>query len=128
MIARQTERIALLKAEVENRGGSWTEFQRAQELKGTESESGGTGVIGEVNGAEGERATINEEQRSSAWTDGTFQTGRIVAGEVRMDEVASGSTNGTGAGGRLDDEALRRAMEERMRALQEGSDDEGMHL
>ena len=43
----------------------------------------------------------------------------------------NGTVNGTSgsAGGRLDDEALRRAMEERMRALaEEGDDDEGMHL
>jgi hypothetical protein len=42
------------------------------------------------------------------------------------------STNGTtnGTGGRLNDEALRRAMEERMRGLgtEDEGDDEGMHL
>jgi hypothetical protein len=70
-----------------------------------------------------------EEERSEAWRDGTFQTGRIVGGEVRMDGERTNGATSTGTGGRLDDEALRRAMEERMRALaEEGDDDEGMHL
>jgi hypothetical protein len=70
-----------------------------------------------------------EEERSEAWRDGTFQTGRIVGGEVRMNGERTNGATSTGTGGRLDDEALRRAMEERMRVLaEEGDDDEGMHL
>jgi hypothetical protein len=39
------------------------------------------------------------------------------------------ATNGTRAGGRLDDESLRRAMEERMNVLADsGDEDEGLHL
>lgn len=138
VIARMLERIELLKQEVEGRGSSWLEFQSAEELEtGKEGEEGelvnGTGrADGDVEMGEGGE----EGGRSDAWRDGTFQTGRIVNGQVRMDgragtngtNGASGNTNGS-AGGRLDDEVLRRAMEERMRALaEEGDDDEGMHL
>jgi hypothetical protein len=141
VIQRMLERIELLKQEVEGRGSSWLEFQSAEELdEGKEKREGdvhrmvnGTDVGGEhVEGQDAEMAGA-AEARSEAWRDGTFQTGRIVNWEVRMDGAAGSSgTNDTstnGTGGRLDDEALRRAMEERMRALAEdGDDDEGMHL
>ena len=57
----------------------------------------------------------------------------IVNGEVRLDGESgvNGTTNGTAnnTGGRLDDEMLRRAMDERMRALaDEGDEEEGVHL
>jgi hypothetical protein len=119
VIARMLERILLLRAEVEGRGSSWLEFQSSEELEkgGEERLINGTG--------HGEDAETGEGERGEAWRDGTFQTGRIVNGEVEMD--GSAGTNGTG--GRLDDEALRSAMEERMRALaEEGDDEEGMHL
>ncbi|KAH6678268.1 hypothetical protein B0J14DRAFT_582316 [Halenospora varia] len=148
VIARMTERIGLLKAEVERRGASWMEFRSTEEVQAELArlaEDGGEGldVDGEpvVNGTAGE---VEEEERSEAWRDGTFTTGRIVNGEVRMDGAgatttsaassggvngtANGATGGAGAGGRLDDEALRRAVEERMRALAEDDDEEGMHL
>jgi len=121
VIARMQERIALLKADVEARGSSWLEFQSAEELQeGGESLVNGTGESdGDVN--------MEEHERSDAWRDGTFQTGRIVNGEVRMNEATQGSENNNG--GRLDDEALRRAMEERMRALADEDDEAGgMHL
>lgn len=129
VIARQQERIALLKAEVENRGSSWLEFQSPEELKERLGEESREKLINGTGEAEAEGA----ESRSSAWTDGTFQTGRIVNGEVRMDGDAqtNGTTNGTStaSGGRLDDDALRRGMEERMRDLAAEDDDEGgMHL
>jgi hypothetical protein len=130
VIARMMERIELLKQEVEGRGSSWLEFQSKEEIDGEGEGGGGDRVEGEgrlVNGhghGDGE-----EEERSEAWRDGTFQTGRVVGGEVRMDGERTNGTTSTGTGGRLDDEALRRAMEERMRALaEEGDDDEGMHL
>lgn len=115
MISRMQERIALLKAEVEGRGSSWLEFQSAEEVNSEEAEE--RLVNGEEHAGDSSR-----EERSSAWTDGTFQTGRIVNGEVRVNGVPNGHSNG----GSLDDEALRRAMEERMGAL--GDNDEGMHL
>lgn len=134
MIRRMEERIQLLRAEVEGRGSSWLEFQSAEEVG--KDEGGETLVNGTHVHAEAEDPELEGHQdteRSQAWSDGTFQTGRIVNGEVRLDGGAA--TNGTstnntnGTGGRLNDEALRRAMEERMRALtEEGDADEGMHL
>jgi hypothetical protein len=129
VIARMMERIELLKQEVEGRGSSWLEFQSKEEIDG-EGE-GGDMVDGEGRLVNGHRHGDGEpeEERSEAWRDGTFQTGRVVGGEVRMDGERTNGTTSTGTGGRLDDEALRRAMEERMRVLaEEDDDDEGMHL
>lgn len=106
------ERISLVKAEVETRGLSWTEFQSKEEIEKLDKQE--PGVVAETNG-----------ERHSAWTDGTFQTGRIVNGEVVMDDVAGGGQ--AQQGGSIGDEELRRRMEERMRDM--GVDDEGgMHL
>ena len=52
-----------------------------------------------------------------------------------MDEGTNGAANGTttsgpavnGTGGRMDDDALRRALEERMREMDQ-DDEDGMHL
>lgn len=132
VIQRMLERIALLREEVEGRGSSWLEFRSAEELENREREClvNGTGdneEDAEITGGE------EGQGRSEAWRDGTFQTGRIVNGEVRTDGRAgangTNSTNANSTGGSLDDEALRRAMQERMRALaEESNDEEGMHL
>ncbi|KAK2626152.1 hypothetical protein QTJ16_004414 [Diplocarpon rosae] len=127
VIARQTERIELLKKEVERRGSSWAEFLSAEEVEKRRRELNGEEVL--VNGTGGEDRQIQEveEVRSSAWNDGTIRMGRIVNGDITIGGGANGALNG--AGGRLDDETLRRAMEQRMRALaEEGADDEGLHL
>ena len=129
VIERMQERIRLLRAEVEGRGGSWMEFRSAEEIAEEAKVDAEAGTEGLVNGtghvADGEGDVRMGEGRSEAWRDGTFQTGRIVNGEVRMD--SNTGTNGTG--GSLDDEALRRAMEERMRALGgEGDEEDGLHL
>lgn len=148
VIDRMAERIALIRAEVEERGVSWTEFQsrdellakRAAEQEAEEAETQATPLTN-GSGQEPERA-------HSAWTDGTFQTGTIRNGEVHFDSepgrrraegadgdvqgVVGGSSGGVNGGGRLDDEQLRQAMEERMRNLSsndEGDDDNsGIHL
>jgi hypothetical protein len=80
----------------------------------------------EMNGA--------DSTRHSAWTDGTFQTGRISAGQVIMDQNQvqsqtrrSGQEQG-GQGGTLGDEELRRRLEERMREMVNNDNDVGMHL
>lgn len=128
VIARMQERIGLLKAEVERRGGAWTEFLSAEELE--KKDEGQTPTVnGTVDGA---------EERSEAWRDGTFSTGRIVNGEVRMDGVAghvngNGNSSGSapqtnGTGGRIGDAELRRRLEEQMRNLGTEDEDEGMHL
>jgi hypothetical protein len=155
VIQRMLERIELLKAEVESRGAVWLDLSdpdAARQLEGEETEAGSEALVGESSG-------VGSDGRSEAWRDGTFTTGRIVGGEVVMDDVngtttngasmhltgtngtaMSGTaingtavngtaTNGTRAGGRLDDESLRRAMEERMNVLADsGDEDEGLHL
>lgn len=150
VIRRMEERISLLKAEVEGRGLSWTEFRSSGtgEDEVVEGKDGDldmdTDMVGQeglVNGTSSSSADGQGEGRSSAWTDGTFQTGRIVNGEVRMDGLGGGSegvsqgvtstaSRSNGTGGRLGDEALRRAMEEQMRNLGNDDDDDeaGMHL
>lgn len=117
VIDRMAERIALIRAEVEERGVSWNEFQSMDEVK-AKQEGEGEGVNGDVNGEQqGE-----QQEQHPAWRDGTFQTGTIRNGEVHMDRQP-----GRPEGGSLSDEQLRRAMEERMRE-DLGDDDEGMHL
>lgn len=145
VVARMLERIELLKTEVEGRGVRWEEL--SGEVKREEGEVEGYGR-GELRQEGTDERT--EGGTGNPWTDGTFTTGRIVNGEVRMDEgtrndasgegqrgvngVATNGVNGvastgaSSAGGRLDDDALRRAMEERMRSLGQDDDDEGMHL
>ncbi len=139
VVERMAERIALVRLEVEERGVSWDEFtskeeteaavarareeQRQRAAAAAAQQQGGedvTGVAEQVNGG-----------ASSPWTDGTFQTGTIRNGEVRMDAQPGARTNGAG-GGSLSDEQLRAAMEERMRQMTTGDEDQdengGMHL
>lgn len=126
VIERMAERIALVRAEVEERGVSWTEFQSKEEVEGTEKEE-----------TERPEASVNgaREETHSAWTDGTFQTGTIRNGEIHMDATPGQSSSAAPAsgaqGGSISDEQLRRAMEERMRNLGTDDDDDndgGMHL
>ncbi|KAL2883781.1 hypothetical protein SGCOL_000929 [Colletotrichum sp. CLE4] len=67
-----------------------------------------------------------------AWMDGTFQMGTIRNGVITMDgppaQPAQPAQQANGTGGRLTDEELRRAMEERMRGLGDDDEDGGMHL
>ncbi|KAK0729331.1 hypothetical protein B0T21DRAFT_291735 [Apiosordaria backusii] len=130
VIDRMQERIKLVRQEVESRGFSWTEFQSKEELEALDRREPGVTTGG------------TETTRHSAWTDGTFQTGRIVNGEVVMDEVAGGrqgegqqtqsqQTQQAQHGGSIGDEELRRRMEERLRDMGVGGDDDeegGMHL
>jgi hypothetical protein len=150
VIDRMNERIKLVKTEVENRGYNWAEFSGLPNSSDPEltasafsklinealvngvtpSEAGANGDIEpgthnvgasddrEANGVDGERS-------HPAWTDGTFQTGRIGARRVAMDSEGSGPER---HGGRLGDEELRRQMEERMRALEGEDGEDGMHL
>ena len=129
VISRMQERIQLVRAEVEDRGCSWTEFQSKEEadaeagVRGEDEGSGGgeptTNGTG-VNGANGQPNVA--EPRHSAWRDGTFRTGVIRGGDVHMDGVA-------GSGGSLTDEELRRRMEEQLRGLgDDGEEEQGLHL
>ncbi|KAF7912584.1 uncharacterized protein EAF01_001605 [Botrytis porri] len=141
VIARMETRISLLRTEIEARGGVWGEHEAGAEPKPEEDVSSPAPA---TNGT----ATANEGSRSNPWADGTFTTGRILGGEVVMDSTPAATaalttangvtaangltTNGTTAttntGGRLDDEALRRAMELRMREDVGTDEEEGMHL
>lgn len=143
VIARMQERIQLIRAEVEERGCSWAEFQSKEEVE-EEQEAARRrrerGEAGLVNGASGRDGAVNGEgtrdgggasgngesgrTTHSAWTDGTFQTGTISNGEVRMDAVPGREAGG---GGSLTDEELRRRLEEQMGSLEE-EDEEGVHL
>ncbi|KAF4124027.1 hypothetical protein GMORB2_5743 [Geosmithia morbida] len=132
VIERMTERIALVRIEVEERGVSWDEFQSRDEL---DARAAATSTTAEATATNGQQQTT-----SSPWTDGTFQTGTIRNGEVHLDEQGAGAGAGAGAsastsasrtGGSLDDQQLRQALEERMRNLNHDDDDDeqgGMHL
>lgn len=113
------ERIALIRAEVEERGLSWTEFQNRDETTSKNDEDAAA-----VNGdTQASTAVSDTENRHNAWNDGTFQTGTIRNGEVQVDRQA-----GRPEGGSLSDEQLRRALEEQMRDLGTDDDEGGMHL
>lgn len=131
VIDRMAERIALIRIEVEERGVSWTEFQskdeveeaqrqRQQETTAPSAQAGG--VENHTNGDAG-----RSQQQQSPWTDGTFQIGTIRNGQVNFDNPSAQSQGGT-----LNDDQLRRALEERMRDLShnDGDSDDGggMHL
>jgi len=105
------QRIALLKEEVESRGTNWREFLSAEEAAARGKVDGEEGQgQGMVNGEGQTNAETNGVGGHEAWRDGTFQTGRITDGQ----------------GGNLDDEALRRVLEERMNEDEDNED--GMHL
>ncbi|KAK3987397.1 hypothetical protein QBC44DRAFT_331373 [Cladorrhinum sp. PSN332] len=133
VIERMQDRIRLVRAEVEGRGFSWTEFQSKEELEALDQAEPGVSV----NGASTEESngTSQQGERHSAWTDGTFQTGRISGGELRMDpapgqQQQQQQQQGQQGGGSLGDEELRRRMEERLRDLGAGGDEDdgGLHL
>lgn len=117
VMARMRARIALVRAEVEARGLSWTEFEAKDELEDEDEDEPGVGAAaaaatpngsggggggseplsdGVVNGhgaaAAGDGAARDttgaaSSSGSNPWTDGTFQTGVIRNGEVVMDSV-----------------------------------------
>lgn len=120
VIDRMAGRITLIRAEVEQRGVSWTEFQSMEEVLAKKEEEQKQ-VNGATNGEEAAAAAV--ERSHPAWSDGTFQTGTIRNGEAHVDAQA-----GRPEGGRLNDEQLQRALEERMRELGNEDDEGGMHL
>jgi len=157
VIARMQERIRLIRAEVEDRGFSWTEFQDVaadaaeaaetanddndddDDTTTTAAATTGGGTANGV-GASTTTATTNGANGvTSPWTDGTFQTGVIRNGQIQMDATGvagsrqAGAQQGGGRGGSLTDEELRRRMEEQLRGLGDGDGDEddeegGLHL
>ncbi|KAI3529400.1 hypothetical protein CSPX01_15523 [Colletotrichum filicis] len=83
-------------------------------------------------GGGGGSSTTAASSSHPAWMDGTFQMGTIRNGVITMGGPPTQSTQSTqqanGTGGRLADDELRRAMEERMRGLGDDDEDGGMHL
>ncbi|KAG5914077.1 hypothetical protein E4U61_006136 [Claviceps capensis] len=132
VIERMAERIAMVRAEIEARGMSWSEFRSTEEVE-TEAKSKKAMIQSEnqnqQHGSDGQRS--EETQRvHCAWSDGTFQTGTIRNGELLMNSISrvSQTQRSTGtSGGGLNDEELRRATEERMRDLSTGEEG-GLHL
>ena len=133
VIERQLERIELIKAEFERRGLSLRELDevgvRQEETKEEGERGGDEEENGAVNGVGSATAVGTGEGRSLAWTDGTIQTGRMVNGNVHLDEPTVHPE-----AQRSDNAVLRAALEERMRELEShedrGSEDGqgGMHL
>lgn len=133
VVERMQERIALIRAEVESRGLSWTELQSSEEVEADRraaaeaAEAAAALVNGHAEDSSSAPGNAATERQSSAWADGTFQTGTIRNGEVRFDEQPGGQP--ARGGGTLTDEELRRRLEERMGDLDvEDDDDGGMHL
>jgi hypothetical protein len=157
VIARMKGRIELVRAEVEERGMSWTEFEAKDEVEDDEpgvvapapaaaaaaAAAATPGVAPPVlNGMNGhaedgassaaDGAAPSGPRGDNPWEDGTFQTGVIRNGEVHMDAVSSRQASGAVStqrrgGGRLTDEELRRRLEERL-AEDNGDEDGGLHL
>lgn len=123
VIDRMAERIALIRVEVEERGVSWNEFQSKEEVEERQNaERARDESASRVNGHD------SVPEQHSAWTDGTFQTGTVTNGQLNFN-----APQGQAQGGSLNDEQLRRALEERMRDLNHddespGDQDGGMHL
>ncbi|KAK5633094.1 hypothetical protein RRF57_008808 [Xylaria bambusicola] len=109
VIARMQERITLIRAEVEDRGLNWQEFQGTT----TNGSASAAAEVKENGTSETSTPAVNGHsesppgsQQHEAWRDGTFQTGTI----------------------RNDDELLRELLD-RVPPENEGQDpDGGMHL
>ncbi|CAK7245915.1 MAG: hypothetical protein STHCBS139747_007520 [Sporothrix thermara] len=158
VIERKLKQLELVRAEVENRGVSWTEFQSKEEVEQqqAESEQRTARTSSALAAAQqllpaatnGNSTTTANAQLSTAartqpaasvagnpWTDGTFQTGTVRNGELHMDPVSGQSiVAAEGGGGSLTDEQLRRALDERLGfsgANGQSDDDDdngGLHL
>lgn len=129
VIDRMAERVALVRAEVEERGLSWDEFQSRYEAESKREDEEEVGVPTQTNGAsapvENTTTTMAASDDRNPWTDGTFQMGTIRNGQIHMDPQPTRPQGGT-----VSDEQLRRAVEERMRELggDEDDNDGGMYL
>jgi hypothetical protein len=155
VMERMRERLALLRQEAEKRGVGWGEFVGEDGIDvGGETGGSGDGRTAEETVSNARPQSDSTERPSdasttthSAWTDGTFQTGRITNGVLAMDEdneditsvrgamrSAGNDTNGTATnrvngasgtntarGGTLSDEELRRRLEERLTTEDDGS-------
>ncbi|KAL5094536.1 hypothetical protein Trisim1_007121 [Trichoderma cf. simile WF8] len=119
VIDRMAERLAIIRAEVEDRGVSWTEFQSQDEVeaRAANSQAGEALTNGDV--ADDQAA----ETRHSAWTDGTFQTGTISNGQVRFDSQPGGQTTAANQG-----EAQSTTQGAERQDGHDDADEDGLHL
>ncbi|KFY36325.1 hypothetical protein V494_05121 [Pseudogymnoascus sp. VKM F-4513 (FW-928)] len=135
VMERMRERLALLQQEAEKRGVGWGEFvgEDGIDLLGEPGESGPgrtaatgsperelnaqehedlralRGMLARRESGSTERASDDSTEAHSAWTDGTFQTGRITNGVLAMDnditsvqgamQSAGNNTTGTATNG-----------------------------
>lgn len=124
VIERMRDRIELVRAEVEERGLSWREFEAKDELEDDEpgvvppaapapAASGTAGgapppppaaVANGVNGhaedggaGSGANGGAAASSRGNPWEDGTFQTGVIRNGEIHMDAIPNRQGSGATA-------------------------------
>jgi hypothetical protein len=113
VIERMQERIALIRAEVEDRGLSWDEFKgkvdedKTDEAAQTNGDASHAAAAAATNGVNGTAQAQDVQQQHPAWSDGTFTTGTIRG---------------------LSDEELLRQLQERMPELQDEGEEGGMHL
>lgn len=171
VMGRMRERLALLRQEAEKRGVGWGEFVGEDEIDLLGGGTGGSvagrtgatdppeeeltaqesedlrilqGLNARRESGSTERLSDESTRAHSAWTDGTFQTGRITNGALAMDNditsvqgvIQSSGNNTTGTatngvngeddtntarGGTLSDEELRRRLEERLTTEDDGS-------
>ena len=112
VIERMRERVGLIKREVENRGGRWHEAD--VEVDGVDGEKTDSGVLGNghTNGA------------TNGAQDAHENTGQGSGGARAAHPERADNSDHRQAGGRLNDEELRRRMLERIG----GDDDIGLHL
>jgi hypothetical protein len=112
VIERMRERVGLLKREVEKRGGRWHEADA--EVDGVSREEGDGEVTenGHASGVMDGEQGLNGEAIQESETSRAEHPGRADGDGPRE------------AGGRLNDEELRRRMLERM----DENDEDGMHL
>ena len=136
VIKRILERLALLRAEIEGRGNAWLDGRLVEETmlaNGHMTEEERRAVQDEPSLVEEEGDRDEMEERSEAWRDGTFTTGRIVNGEVVMDEnmqsgaIEEGASRSNGPTVDAGGHGPRRQVEERTEGREE-DDDEGIHL
>ncbi|KAL2158505.1 hypothetical protein VTH06DRAFT_4272 [Thermothelomyces fergusii] len=123
-----TDTDAGREREREGEGGGGGETEDASPLvNGTAASS--TTTTTTTTTATATETTVNGGPRHPAWLDGTFQTGVIRDGVLRMhaDPARQGQAR---QGGSLSDEELRRRVEEQLRGLGDDDDDGegGLHL
>ncbi|RDA91734.1 hypothetical protein CP533_4751 [Ophiocordyceps camponoti-saundersi (nom. inval.)] len=106
VIDRMAQRVALVRAEVDRRGLSWSDFN-VDDPPPVQAE---------------EDASTGEDARAPhpAWSDGTFQTGSLTNGEVRLHDTGETTS---------DHAAERPAGQDSHPPTEESNDpDGGMHL